>query len=436
VFSFIASAIAEQSTYEAGLSKVIDSLEQTVLSGDDAHTGSALGRKLYVQQMLKLALKSPALSAGAKTYLKQAKMKLEDILAEMTLKTVSDQAVVDQIRMAFDHCADAWSTATGHGQYNTAHNTAVTNTKSAHDTCRREEQTAIGAVTTACSTYQTNANDQTTEDVGDYSCDSGIAESDLIGDRAGGLNSQAISHYYGQWNTWFTNQQTHYDDVSLGTDAGTCETNYNTWSAKNGVLSSYAAATTCGHMQLKYEEAFCARKVQFTIRCEQNYACHAYYQNEYSVTHAQVQVDESQRLRDAAMITYAICLLDEIANDSGNQTVEAIDSACNTYLDDDYTGLYGNNFTALPAAEHADNCTDQSWYTETDTTDATNWYAHLLASVQSDGSTFSGPFRPPTAGLCASVFSYASRGPAYYIRVTDATSTEYWHNESLVGSTR
>lgn len=450
VFSFVVSALADQALYEAGITKVLDSLEQVVISGNSAGAGEALGKKLFVQQLLKNKLKSPALDDHSTAFI-DVKEFLLGTLDGMGTATSDDQATLDQIYNAFQHCTDAWANSTGHGQFTDAHEMAVVNARELHLECRQEEQDLITAANTDCETFSNNAVIQHGDDTSTYNCASGIAESDLIGDVAGLITGQTADHYYNLWDTWFQDQTDHYNDETTKTEAEECLSDYNAWADKNGIRGSYAA-TSCGQLQTLYEEAFCARRVQYSIRCYQNQYCHDYYSDLYNATALQVREDDTQRLRDAAMITYVICLLDQLANQTnggsqsvtGNATVDDIDSACSGFLtnpdpDDtttSYGTTYGNNFTNIPARQHED-CAAATFSDDHNPTNPSNWQTVLLNDINSgaDPKTFTGPFRPPNEGLCAHSFTYINRGEAYYARVYDSEGNEYWHNESLVGAT-
>lgn len=441
VFSLIASAFADQSFHEAGITKVLESLEQTVFQGNGYHSGLALGQKLYVQQVLRNRLKSPSLAGNAAAFV-NAVSRLQHILATMATQTSTDQATLDEIKMAFDHCTDAWEVSSGHGGYVTSHNDAVANANTVHVQCRVTEQGLITTANTLCGIMATNAGTRTTADTSGYPCASSIASSDLIGDVAD-LLITAEDAYYNDWDNWFNNQNAHYQDTSLSTESTACKTAYDAWYAKNG-MGTYDA-DSCGDLQLKYEEAFCARKIQLMIRCEQNEYCHDHYHTLYNATEKMIASDEVQRLRDVAMVNYAICLLNQMANGSTNATIETIDSACQSNLDGAtevaaYTAQYAVNRTAIPAPEHP-VCASEPFSTDTDPTQSVAWHAVLLSLVAAGtdtvtGLTYVGPFRVATPGLCTTTPDYAARGPAYYIQVTDADGTEYWHNESLVGTTK
>jgi len=441
VFSLIASAFADKALHEAGINKALESLEQTVFQGSGYHSGLALGQKLYVQQMLRNSLKSPDLAFAADAF-KSAKMKLQDILATMSSQTGADQATLDEIKMAFEHCTDAWEVSTGHGAFVTDHNDAVSHTSRAHVECRIQEQGLITTANTDCGVMAANAVARTTADTSDHPCASSITSSDLIGDVAHLLGTSE-DHFYNSWDSWFNSQNSHFQDTALSGEATDCKTAYDAWHDKNG-MGSYNAGS-CGYLQLNYEQAFCARKIQLMIRCEQNEYCHDYYHNQYNATEKQVAGDEVQRLRDVAMVNYVICLFDELANGTGNATVEDIDSTCQNNLDGAtevaaYQAQYAVNRTAIPAPEHP-NCATEPFNTDTDPTTSVAWHGVLLNLVAAgsdtvSGVTFVGPFRTATPGLCTTSPDYAARGPAYYIQVTDQSGNEYWHNESLVGATK
>merc|ERR1712224_415832 len=114
-------------------------------------------------------------------------------------------------------------------------------------------------------------------------------------------------------------------------------------------------------MQTAYEEAFCAFRIQQAIRCGQNHYCHDYYTNKYNATQIQIGADNVQRLRDAALISYVHCLVEQMRTGTGNVTVEVVDTACSQLLTTpnldgtgSYQTYYGNNFTEIPARQHSD----------------------------------------------------------------------------------
>jgi len=431
----LVSATADQSTNQAMVSKILDALEQTVMSGDDAHAGEALGRKLYVQQMLRLAQNSPQFGTTDTTAFKSAKLLLNDILKSMEDQTTTTQGNLDTMRSAFIHCDDAFA---GHGTTLTGHDTARTTAKDAHTTCRNEEQALIANVSSVCSTFRANAITQTTADEGTYDCTAptGATTSDLIGDIADGVNGEAAEHYYDIWATWFDDQKTHYDDQTTSTEGAVCKEAYTVWMAKNG-MSTYAA-DSCGDLQAVYEGAFCARRAQYTVQCGQNDYCHDYYRGRYTDLNTTYNSNNIQRLKDVGMITYVICLLDTMANGTNNNTVDTMDSGCASLLTDDYTGTYGNNFTTWGARDHATDCTAETFATETNPgSTATTWYAALLAETAAagvnSGAGFTGPFRTPSGGLCGVTFTYTntSGAPGYYPAATGSDSNAYWHNATV-----
>lgn len=405
------------------------------MSGDDAHAGEALGRKLYVQQMLKLNQDSPQFSDTQVSAFLSSKLLLNDILKSMADQTTSTQGNLDTMRSAFIHCDDAFA---GHGTTLAGHDSARTTAKDAHTTCRNQEQALIANVSTVCTTFRTNAVAQTADDEGTFDCTAptGATTSDLIGDIADGLNGEAVNHYYNIWETWFSDQKNHYDDTSTSTEGAVCLEAYNVWKAKNG-MDGYAA-DTCGDLQATYEGAFCARRAQYIVQCGQNDYCHDYYRGRYTALNTTYNSNNIQRLKDVAMITYVICLLDEMANGTANNTADSLDQGCQSHLTANYEATYGNNFTTWNARDHATDCSAETWATETNpgSTD-TDWYAVLLAETQAagvnGGAGFTGPFRTPTGGLCQVTFTYTnnSGAPGYYPAATGSDSNQYWHNETI-----
>lgn len=321
VFAALAvGTLSEKMSLSSGVAALAEHLESVGLDGQHQSSGLASGRKMIVDNMLRVVQKSEKLDDAKKDILRNVSNLLTQILNDLVDDRIADQGQLDTILMAIPACRDDDAVAS-----ESVLELAANGRRTDHTTCRGEESSLFDADALACGTMT------------DFMKNTADAHCHFPNGADDASEIQT-------WGDMLLNGELYFDALSKQWPAqrDACQAADSEWSQK---------AAECDTLFLNFETKVCEWSDARSARCNAEATC----VNSHTTTHnarvTSVTNSSNQREADAAMIHYVRCLVDKMIE--GADDYDTWKSSCEAQRTKDYSADYNVEFPTVPTLDPA-----------------------------------------------------------------------------------